>query len=168
MKNCAEKKQTTLTKSFEFTRFTLEFTIRGLSYLEYKKFKTKINDNSNNPEYLRIRAKSEVSNRNPEAEQLTVEEIETYAKIVEEISTTADMNDFGFLVECLTPSITYEAGYKLITDDEIVKQQIEKLDDALCVLDVEDINGLIEIAYNLTTLSKATLKETEVAEDEVK
>ena len=38
----------------------------------------------------------------------------------------------------------------------------------LCILDVEDINGLIEIAYNLTTLSKATLKETEVAEDEVK
>ena len=168
MNTCAEKKQTTLTKTFTFPKFTLEFTLRGLNYGEFKAYKEKINNNANNSDYLRIKAKSEVAKVDKEAESITVEEVERFAELTDQINTRADLLDFELLVNCLTSNIAYDAGFKVKKATDAIKKKIKKLDDALSLLEPSDIQSLAEIAYNLTTLSKSGIEAKEVAEDEVK
>lgn len=168
MNTCAEKKQTTLTKTFNFPKFTLEFTLRGLNYGEFKKYKEKANNNLNNSEYLRLKAKDEIANNDKTADKITLEEAERFVELTDQINSTAELIDFELLVNCLTSNIAYDAGFKVKKASDAIKKKIKKLDDALSLLESSDIHSLAEIAFNLTTLSRSGIEKKEVAEDEVK
>lgn len=167
MKNCAEKKQTTVKVSINFPKFSIEFELRGATKGEFEKLEKSYNDIFTNPKFMTLTAKAEYATLKNNFDDFTVDEVRELMELKQSNKEQEKEKDFKLLVTCLTKNLAFDAGFKILNNDEVA-EKIKTLDDALSIIQLTDVNNLIDIAYNLSTLGRGSLEDKEVAEEEVK
>lgn len=160
MENCAELKQTTVKKTINFPKCSIEFELRGATEKEYSKNRERVSNVINNPKDFDLTLKAEKARIDDDFSAFTAEDNKAYTEYNKKIQDASAKSDRELLIYCLTPNPLYTAGYEVTTGDKSAFKDLESIFSVMSKVEIEELESL--------ALTLSTLGTDEVAVEQVK
>jgi hypothetical protein len=159
MENCTELKQTTIKKTINFPKCSIEFELRGATEKEFNKNSEIVNKILNEPKLLALQLKAEAARVSNDYAKFTKKDNEDLTKYNERINEASSKSSRDLLMTCLTPNPLYNAGFE-VKKGGLSFENVTDVFDIMTKVDVEELEKL--------ALTLSTIGASEVAEEQVK